>query len=92
MPVINGLHNEGEMLSVKAHIELLAENFLAGSYESHSADHLTTSSSSLCHMRPTLNDIYRDRVKQHTNNEEQLNSKHYKMRLKVSTDTRSMLS
>ena len=67
--------NEGEMLSVKAHTEMLAEQFLAGSFPSHPGDHKTTSSTSFRPARPALNDTYRDRVKQHTNNKEQLNSK-----------------
>ena len=33
-------------------------------------------------MRPTLSDTYRDRVKQHTNNKEQLNRKGIKNALK----------
>ena len=33
-------------------------------------------------MRPTLSVTYRDRVKQHTNNKEQLNRKEYKNALK----------
>ena len=75
MSDINDLHNKGEMLPVKAHNEMLAEQFLAGSYQSRPADNKTTSSTSLRPMRPTLNDTYRDRVKQHTNNKEQLNRK-----------------
>ena len=35
-------------------------------------------------MRPTLKDTYRNRVKQHTNNKEQLNSKEYENALKLS--------
>ena len=82
MSDINDLHNECEMLTLKAHTEMLVEQFLAGSYQSHRADHETTSSTSLCPMRPTLNDTYRDHVKQHTNNKEQLNRKEYKNALK----------
>ena len=66
MSDINDLHNEGEMMPVKSHTEILAEQFLAGSYQSHRADHKTASSTSFRPMRPTLNDTYRDRVKQHT--------------------------
>ena len=66
MSDINDLHNESEILTVKAHTQMLAEQFLAGSYQSHCADHETTSSTSFCPMRPTLNDTYTDRVKQHT--------------------------
>ena len=62
---MNDLHNEGEILLVKAHIEMLAEQILAGSYQSRRADHETTSSTSLCPMRPTLNDNYWDHEKQH---------------------------
>ena len=65
MSDINDLQNQGEMLPVKARTEMLAEQFLAGSYQSHRADHETTSSTSLRPMRTTLNDTYRDRVKQH---------------------------
>ena len=53
------------MLPVKAHTETLAVQFLAGSSQSHRVDHKTTSSTSLRPMRLTLNDTYRDRVKQH---------------------------
>ena len=42
MSDINDLHNEGNMMSVKAHTEMLAEQFLAGGYQSHRADHETT--------------------------------------------------
>ena len=82
MSYINDLHNEGEMLPVKAHTEMLAEQFLAGSYQSHRADHETTSSTSLRPMRPTLNDNCGDGVKHHTNNKKQLNRKEYKSALK----------
>ena len=82
MSDINDLHNEGEMLPVRARTEMLAEQFLAGSYQSRCSDHETTSSTSLRPMRPTLNDTYRDRVKQHSNNKEQLNFKEYKNALK----------
>ena len=82
MSDINDLHNEGEMLPFKAHTEMLAEQFLAGSYQSHRADHETTSSTSLRPIRPTLNDTYRDLVKQGTKNKEQLNRKEYKNALK----------
>ena len=68
MSDINELHNEGVMLPVKADLEVLAEQFLAGSYHSHRADQKTTSSISFHPMRLTLNDTYRDCVKQHTNN------------------------
>ena len=71
-----------EILPVKAHTEMLADQFLAGSYQRHSADHETTSSTSLRPMRTTINELYRDCVKQHTNNKEQLNSKEYKSALK----------
>ena len=79
------------MLPVKAPTEMLAEQLLAGIYQSYRADHETISLTSLGPMRLTLNDTYRDRVKHHTNNKEQLNSKEYKNALKVSTDTRSIL-
>ena len=79
---INDLYNEGEMLPVKAHTEMLAEPFLAGSYQSHLADHKTTSSTSFRPVRPTLYDHYRDRMKQYTNNKEQLKRKEYKNALK----------
>ena len=46
MSDINDLRNEGEMLPVKAHTEMLAEQLLAGSYQSHRADHETNSSTS----------------------------------------------
>ena len=81
MTDINDLHNEGEMLPVKAHTEI-AEQFLAGSYQSHRPDLETTSSTSFLPMRSTLNDSYRDHVKQHTNNQGQLNRKEYKNSLK----------
>ena len=55
MSDINDLHNEGEMLPVKAQIKMLAQQFLAGRYQSHRADHETTSSTSLRPVRPTLN-------------------------------------
>ena len=42
MSDINTLHNEGEMLPVRA--ETIAERFLSGSYQSHRADHKTTCS------------------------------------------------
>ena len=79
---IDHLQNEGEMLPVKAHTELLAEQFLAGSYQSHRADHETTSSTSFRPMRLKLNDTYRNRAKQHTNKKEQLNRKEYKNALR----------
>ena len=72
MSDINDLHNEGEMLPVKAHMEMLAEQILADSYRSYRADHETTS---VRPMRPTLNDTYGDRVKQHINNKEQLSQR-----------------
>ena len=82
MSDINDLHNEGETLTVKAHTEVLAEQFLAGSYHSHRADHKTTSSASFCPVRPTLNNTYRDRMKHYTNIKEQLNSREYKNALR----------
>ena len=57
---------------------MLAEQFLAGSYQSHCADHKTTSGTSFCPLTPTLNDTYRDSVKQHTNYKEELNPKEFK--------------
>ena len=63
------------MLPVKANTKLSAEEFLAGSSQNHRVDHKTTSSTSCRPMKPTLNDAYRDRVKQHTNNKEQMNRK-----------------
>ena len=42
-----------------------AEKFLAGSYQSHIADHKTISSTRLRPMRLTLNYTYRDPVKQY---------------------------
>ena len=56
MSDINDLNNDGEILPVKAHTEILAELFLAGSYQSHRADHEATSSTSFRPMRLTLND------------------------------------
>ena len=82
MPDISDLYNDGEIMPVKAHPEMLAEQFLAGSYQSHRVDHKKNSSTSFCPMRPTLNDPYRDRVQQRTNNKEQLNSQEYKNALK----------
>ena len=70
------------MLPVKAHTEVLAELILAGSYQNNRADFETTSSTRLCPMRPTLNDIYRDGVKQHTNFKGQLNFNEYQNALK----------
>ena len=55
------------VLPVEAHTEMLAEQFLAGSYQSYRAYHKTNSSIGFLPMRPTLNATYRDRVKQHTN-------------------------
>ena len=52
MSDINDLHNECEMLPVKAHTEMLAEQFLAGSNQSHRTDHKTISSTSFRPMRP----------------------------------------
>ena len=57
---------------------MLAEQFLAGSYQSHCAHHETTSSTRFRPMRLTLNDNYRDRNKQHTNKKEHINRKEYK--------------
>ena len=82
MTDINDLHIEGERLPVKAHTEKLAEQFIAGSYQSQRADHEITSSTKFLPMRPTLNDSYREPIK----------SKNTKMRSKVSTDIRSILS
>ena len=53
----NDLHNEVQMVPVKSHTEMLAEQFLAGSYQSHRADHETTSSNSFRPMRPKMNDV-----------------------------------
>ena len=78
----NGLQNEGEILPVKADTEMLAEQFLAVSYQSHRADHKLASSTSFRLNKPTLNDTYWDRVKQHKNNKERLNFKTYKNALK----------
>ena len=67
MSDINDLQNEGEMLPVKAHTEMSAEQFLTCSYQSHRADH-KTSSTSFRPLRATLNDTYstyRERVKKH---------------------------
>ena len=89
---INDLHNEGEILPVHAHTELLAEQSLAGSYKSHRVDPKTTSSTSVRPMRPTLNDTYRDRVKNNTIIREQKTAEKTKMRSKVSIDTLSLLS
>ena len=50
--------------------EMFVEPFLPGSYQSHRADPKKTSTS-FRPMRLTLNDIYRDRMKQRTNNKEQ---------------------
>ena len=41
----NYLNNKGKMLPVKAHIEMLAEEFLAGNYQGHCGDHNNQSSS-----------------------------------------------
>ena len=70
------------MLPVKAHTEMLAEQFLAGSCQSHRADQKTTSSTSFRAMRPTLNLTYGDCVKQHTNYSKQLYDKELKNALK----------
>ena len=51
MSDINDLHNEDEKVPVKAHIEMLAEKFLAGIYQSNRADQKTTVSISFCTMR-----------------------------------------
>ena len=80
---INDLHNEGEMMPVKAHREMIAEQFLACTYQSHRVDHKTTFSTSFRPMRPTLNDTHRDRLKQQTSNKEQLNRKEYKNALRI---------
>ena len=61
---MNDLHNEGETLPVKAHIEIIAEQFLVSSYQSHRADHKTNSLTSFRLMRLTVNDTDRNRVKQ----------------------------
>ena len=90
MSDINGLHSEGKMLPVKAHTEILAEQFLAGSHESNRADHETTSNS-FRPMRLTLNDTYSDRVTQYKQYRA-IKAKITKMRSKVSTDTRPTLS
>ena len=70
---------------------MLAEQFLAGIYQSHRADHKTTSSSSFGPMRPTLNHTYRDCVKQNTKQRVNKSQKKTKMLSKVSTGTRSIL-
>ena len=70
------------MLPVNGHTEMLAEQFLASIHQSHHADYKTTSSTSLCSIRPTLSDTYRDRKKRHTSNKEQLNRKEYENELK----------
>ena len=51
------------MLAVKAHTEMLAEQFPAGSYLSHRADRETTCLTGFCLMKPTLSDIYKDGAK-----------------------------
>ena len=56
MSDVNDLHVEGEKLPVIAHTEMLAEHFLAGSYQSHRADHKTTCSANFHHIIPILND------------------------------------
>ena len=61
------------MLSVKAHTEMLAEQFLAGSYLSHCADLKTTCLTGFCPMKPTL--ISMGTARNNTNNKEQLNRK-----------------
>ena len=61
------------MLPVKA----LTKN----SYQSHRAEHKKVSTR-FRPMRSTQKDTCRDRVKQHTNNKEQLNRKEYKNSLK----------
>ena len=80
---INDLHNEGEMLPVKVHTEKLTEPFLAGSFQSHRADHVTISSTSLRPMRSTLNYFYSDCMKQHTNNKKKLKRRENKTLLKA---------
>ena len=79
---IKQLNNESEGLPVKAHTEVYAEQFLASGYRSHRADHKRTSSTSFCLTRHTLNDSYRYREKQHTNNNEKLSRKEYETALK----------
>ena len=75
-------YTRSEKILVKDYTEMLAEQFLACSYQSHRVDHKTTSSSGFRPIKRTLNDTYRDCVKQHTNNKESLNSKEYKNALK----------
>ena len=82
MTNINDLNKEVAILPVKAHTEMLAEQILAGSCQSHRADHEATSSTSFRPIKLKLKDRYRDRVKQHTNNKEQLNCKEYRDALK----------
>ena len=90
MSFLKDLHNEGDLLPVKAHTKMLAEQFLAGKYEC--VDHKTTSSNSYFLMKTTLNDAYRDRLTQHTSQEEQLNCKEYKNAHKISIDRQSILN
>ena len=51
MSDINDLQIEGEMLPVKAHTEMLADQFLVENCQSHCTDHKTTSSTSFHPMR-----------------------------------------
>ena len=76
------------MLPIKALTERLAELFRDGSYQSHCADNKTMSSASFQPMRPTLNDTYGDRVKQHTKNKEQSNCEERKKHSPYSVERR----
>ena len=74
----NDSNSECKIVSVKAHTKMLAQHFLSGSFQSQSADHKRTSTTSFCPMRTALNDASRDCTKQHTSNEEQTNRQEYK--------------
>ena len=65
MSDINDLHNEGEMLPDNDHIKILAKQFLAGVYQSHRADHKTSSSTSFRPITPSLNFTWRPHETRH---------------------------
>ena len=88
MTNISDLHNEGKVLPVKAHNEMLAKQFLVGSYQSHRADHYTTKHVSERPMKPTLKDKYGEEVCELIN-DEVLDRKEYKKAI-IKIHTRSV--
>ena len=75
---IDHLHNEAEMLPVKEHSDLLAQQFLAGTYQCHRADHHTAYSKT----KRSLPRRCLRRPGQSTHQKQTRNKKEYRLALK----------